>query len=195
MTPEDKSALNARIAAGLKALGLEALAYEAAETCPQGHNSTVATEHPDYDDHDDWVPDDGWRLGSLCLNCIADSPLVKRTVPDDWAYYAYDKARRIRVAYDGDRNFHPEWRIGVVPRDFSEPRYFDLAVRAFCDVKRWSFHNDYYPVSPSQPGGYWEAYFKAKLSGPELYLVFDGSPDVPLRSLAAALADDGKETL
>lgn len=82
--------------------------YEAALECPQGHDAYMAVEHGDYDDHDDWIPDPHYGIGTLCLTCITLD-------------YGYSRALRLRKDHKKDLNWHPEWRIKGVPKDFTAP--------------------------------------------------------------------------
>ena len=95
--------------------------YEAALECPQGHDAYMAVEHGDYDDHDDWIPDPHYGIGTLCLTCITLDSGLMCGIPSDNAYYGYIRALRLRKEHKKDLNWHPEWRIKGVPKDFTAP--------------------------------------------------------------------------
>ena len=110
--------------------------YEAAKTCPQGHENWVAVEHSDYDDHDEYVKDIGYQAGTLCLTCITLDQKLMRGVPTDNAYYRYDKARNLRRKSHDDWLWHPEFRIQSAPKDFTVPGVLEPLARKL--LARWS---------------------------------------------------------
>lgn len=110
--------------------------YEAAKTCPQGHENWVAVEHSDYDDHDEYVDDIGYQAGALCLTCMTLDQELMRGVPTDNAYYRYDKARNLRHKFHDDWPWHPEFRIQSAPKDFSVPGVLEPLARKL--LARWS---------------------------------------------------------
>lgn len=105
MTDTARRALSERIATLAEAAGLpSALVWEAAEYCPQGHDN------------------EGGSIGEICYVCITDWDIV----PD-----SYWSASRLYRAYEWMPPWHPEWRIGRVAKDLTDPANLLTVVEAW----------------------------------------------------------------
>ncbi len=96
MTDAEKQQLNAIIAEALDDKGLGQWAWGVALTCPQGH-SNIEPECGG--------PNQG--IGEVCWECANEDT-------DGWV--------NIVEELQDDPNWRPEWRIGRVPRDFTQPQ-------------------------------------------------------------------------
>ena len=95
MTDQDKHTVNERIARLGEEAGLAFdLLWQAAEACPQGHTN----REPECGELD-------LHIGDVCFDCLeeADVPVMEHH------------------AHWDDLTWHPEWRIGKAPRDFTDP--------------------------------------------------------------------------
>lgn len=163
-------------------------AWDVAATCPQGHDKLVAVEHPDYDDHDDWQEDAGWKRGALCLECIRESGLIRKVY--DNAYYDYDQARSVREDHHDDPTWHPGWRVGATPKPLTHS--LDALVplvEAWCAEQTatnspWIYG---FALATTEDGA-WSADVSRRQHAPEIeeYLG-DGYADTPAEALALAV--------
>ena len=95
MTDHDKHILNERIARLGEQAGLAGdLLWQAAEACPQGH-SNREPECGELDLH----------IGDICFECRDEADVSWKEHQEHW----------------DDLTWHPEWRIGKAPRDFTDP--------------------------------------------------------------------------
>ncbi len=126
----DVEMISHTIAEGMAVLGFpQELAWEPAKQCPQGHAN------------DDMPVNQG--IGELCRTCEARWVLLE---PDGTAGRAGEVRIRDRELFEHRRDvdWHPEFRIQPVPRDFTKSDVLLAAVDAICDKydlswawKRW----------------------------------------------------------
>ena len=95
MTEQDKHTLNERIARLGEEAGLAFdLLWQAAEACPQGHTN----REPECGELD-------LHIGDICFDCRDEANVSWKEHQEHW----------------DDPTWHPEWRIGKAPRDFTDP--------------------------------------------------------------------------
>ncbi len=117
MTDTERRALSERIAILAEHAGLSAeLLWEAAETCPQGHEN-----------------EDG-IIGEICYMCTVDENII----PD-----SYWPASRAYRAHEWRTDWHPEWRIGKQAKDLTDPSNLLPLVKAWIgqqpDDEGWTY--------------------------------------------------------
>lgn len=126
----DVEMLSRTIAEEMAVLGFpQELAWEPAKQCPQGHPN------------DDMPVNQG--IGKLCRTCEAHWVLLE---PDGTSSRAEEVRARDHELFERRRDvdWHPEFRIQAVPRDFMKSDVLLAAVDAVCDKydlswawKRW----------------------------------------------------------
>lgn len=128
MTSSEQQALSERVATLAEAAGLpKELLWEPAETCPQGHKIV-----------------DG-RVGEICYSCRPNWKIV----PDSY-WVAAKECREL----DWMPDWHPEWRIGRVAKDFRDPMSLLAVVevwRTQRPMRSWSVDSQVDYASPDTP--------------------------------------------
>jgi len=133
--------------------------YEAAKTCPQGHNEDIAVD-PDYSIGDPvWTEDLAWGAGVLCLTCIVED--ARKVHWSDETPEEYLRAQSVRGIRQADPSWHPEWRIQPTPKDFMVPGVLEPLAREL--VARWHAENHQY--------GLWVAHYDPYCEGNPPYTV------------------------
>ncbi len=133
MTDQDKRDLSERIALSAEAAGIATeLLWDTAKRCPVMHDQQMAVEDYAIDCTDDWIDDWGWQIQALCLSCITnDAELMEPFSMYHTSYHLYDGARKIREEHTHDVAWHPEWRIGRVAKDLTDPANLLTVVEAW----------------------------------------------------------------
>ena len=155
MTDQDKRDLSERIAVAAEAAGLPAeLLWDTAKRCPVMHDQQMAVEDYAIDCTDDWIDDWGWQIQALCLSCITnDAELMEPFSMYHTSYHLYDGARKIREEHNHDVAWHPEWRIGRVAKDFTDPTNLLPVVKAWIalqpDDEVWTYQVAWCKGQPS----------------------------------------------
>lgn len=125
MTDQDKRTLSERIATLAEAAGIAPeLLWEPAETCPQGHPAPSSTH----------------KVGTLCYRCALEGfrseDLVDGKSYTDYQYQIWQHQ------YNPD--YHPEWRIQPVPKDFTKPGNLEPFAERLLDVWNAETAKKYY---------------------------------------------------
>lgn len=121
------SDLDQQLADALEANGLGEYAWDPAPTCPSGHPVNLPWQ---------LEPEKGFQIGELCPDCL---------------FMVHHFTTRDRDAHEDDLAFHPEWRIGRVPKRLSEDATTLLAAaEAWCEredagyeVARYAMRREY----------------------------------------------------
>lgn len=105
--------------------------YKAAKTCPQGHkNYHMVYIHGGSSTN--WEENKPWRTGDLCPTCIIDGTKGLQLLDLEDAYaIAENKAEE----HGTHPEYHPEWRIQAVPKDFTQPGVLEPLARKL--VAQW----------------------------------------------------------
>lgn len=145
MTDQEKRDLSEHIAVLAEAAGIATeLLWDTAKRCPVMHDQQMAVEDYAIDCTDDWIDDWGWQIQALCLSCITnDAELMEPFSMYHTSYHLYDGARKIREEHTHDVAWHPEWRIGRVAKDFTDPTNLLPVVKAWItmqpDDEGWTY--------------------------------------------------------
>jgi len=151
MTNPEKRALSLRIATLAEELGLpEELVWEAAETCPAGHDNRDLH-------HDDVVHD----TGEMCRRCWDEqwreprrNALMEQGTLATDAIAQVDLYEEALGALYEDTKFRPEWRIGKQAKDLTRPEYLLPLVEAWRSQRKgrsWRVLSPYQSMDRTPP--------------------------------------------
>ena len=120
MNDSERLAINTRIATLAEAAGVDIhLLWDAADECPQGHYLDPAIYNV--------------GIGYLCEQCDTEYWNTHMEVNEaDW-YHEH-------AANEDNPAWHPEWRVGRVPKDFTQASVLFAVVEALkYDVEWWPY--------------------------------------------------------
>lgn len=121
---------NDRLAEVLDACGLGKYAWEPAPTCPQGHEQWSF-------DYETRTVSWSCQPGEVCLACVEEAydglPHIDR-MNIRGGMDCYRELTAIRDSFGPAE--HPEWRIGRVARNLSNPTNVLLVLEAFADARQ-----------------------------------------------------------